>query len=130
MSLDLLDTRTESALRSLCADPPASPEALRLSIDAYLEAVRTAGARDPFVDQETAEWVHRGCVALLTLWPDLNPRHRALVTGACRYFVQTDDGEDDLGSLVGFDDDAEVVTHVLRQLDRVDLMPPAPGSTP
>jgi hypothetical protein len=37
------------------------------------------------------------------------------------YFVMRDDGEDDLHSPIGFDDDARVVNAVLDALGRSDL---------
>ena len=45
-----------------------------------------------------------------------NPTQRALVSDAIRYFVQTNDEEDDLRSPVGFEDDTEVVEAVLRRI--------------
>jgi uncharacterized membrane protein YkvA (DUF1232 family) len=46
--------------------------------------------------------------------------HR-LVHAAVRYFVMEEDAESDMDSLIGFDDDAEIVTEVAEALDRPDL---------
>ena len=47
--------------------------------------------------------------------------HRS-VQVAVRYFVESDDADDDLTSPYGFDDDAEVFNGVARRLGRADLV--------
>ena len=70
-----------------------------------------------------AECIGRSCVALLdALRPDTPEESRRLVQLACRYLVETEDGKDDLGSVFGFDDDAEVLNAVVMKLGRPDLV--------
>ena len=70
-----------------------------------------------------AEYIGRACFALLdSLGPDTPEESRRLTQLACRYFVETEDGEGDLGSVFGFDDDAEVLNAVVLKLDRPELV--------
>ena len=47
---------------------------------------------------------------------------RALLRGAITYFAQREDDEDDLDSVIGFDDDARVLSAVAEALGRPDLI--------
>lgn len=107
-----------SALRD--TDPRPTPE-LRALVQAHLAATRTASAASPWVDLEGAEQVAAACLALLDATDDLSPEHRSWVQAACLYFAESDDGEADFDSIVGFDDDAEIVNHVCDRVGRTDL---------
>ena len=47
---------------------------------------------------------------------DTPDAERLAIQAAVRYFVLEDDAESDLNSVIGLDDDAEVVNAVLRHL--------------
>ena len=46
---------------------------------------------------------------------------RRLIVGAARYFAQSEDVEADTASVMGFDDDMEVLNYVLLAIGRADL---------
>lgn len=70
-----------------------------------------------------AECIGVSCFVLLnTLRPDTPEESRRLIQVACRYFVETEDGEGDLESVFGFDDDAEVLNAVVMKVGRSDLV--------
>jgi hypothetical protein len=60
--------------------------------------------------------------ALLELYPDLAPRHRALAVGAARYFLDEADEQHDLAEPTGLDDDVAVFNWVVRTIGRNDLV--------
>lgn len=96
----------------LCEREPLPVEALEAAVAQHLDAIRAAAVDSPFVDLETAEEVAALCQALLPRLPLLDRQRRKLVQAACLYFAEAHDGEDDLHSVIGFDDDFEVVRHV------------------
>lgn len=105
-------------VEGLRAGPARAEHELRLQVEDHLALVRLAAANDPFVDLDQAERVTAGCRALLDRWPHLDPAARALIQAACLYFADSRDHEDDLASIVGFDDDLEVLHHVMEILRR------------
>jgi hypothetical protein len=76
-----------------------------------LDQVRGAALTSAFVDLATAERVAGGWLELLAAYDTLPNDHRRWVSAGCRYFAEVQDGEADL---VGFDDDLEVLEHVLH----------------
>lgn len=61
------------------------------------------------------------CCALLDAWEQAPEPDQRAIQAACLYYVHLDDEEDDFSSVVGFDDDAEVLNHVANRLGRADL---------
>lgn len=110
-----LSTALARRLAELRATAPSASD-LRAAVTAHLALARARAAADPFVDLDRAEQVAAACLALLDAWPRLDDDGRSWLAAACLYFADTDDAEDDFTSLVGFDDDAEVVNHVAARL--------------
>lgn len=90
----------------------------------HARAAEAAASRDAMVDLDLARSLERACLDLLTRWPALSDPERHLVQAAVRYYVHQDDDEDDFTSIVGFDDDLEVVRFVAHTLGMPD---PTPG---
>ncbi|WP_214370455.1 hypothetical protein [Pseudonocardia sp. H11422] len=93
-----------------------TPEALIAQLERHLAEVRRAADDNEFVDVAQAEHLHLQLRRAVTGWADLDDGQRAILSEAVRYFVQTDDEENDLHSPIGFDDDAEMVEAALRRL--------------
>lgn len=109
----LSDTR--EVVSRLLDEPLRDPEALRTDLLRYARRFRALDERS-LADLRVAEALQRGCGDLLDRWPSLDPRGRRLAQVAVRYFVMEDDGDDDLDSPFGFDDDLEVYNAVAEAL--------------
>lgn len=103
------------------APPPASQQ--HAAIDAYLQTLPEALSRNEFLDVPLAEDIGRAARELLAATAQSSAEDRALVAAAIAYFVDPDDAEHDLESLLGFDDDAQVLAAVIRLLG-VAVTPP------
>jgi hypothetical protein len=108
-------------LRRLRSLPLGDPSDLRQAVDGHLATAERAAADSAFVDVGLARHIAGACHALLDSWPTLAPANRQLVQAACRYFADPDDDEDDFDSIIGFEDDAELLNHVVAALGRDDL---------
>ena len=108
-------------LQALRQAPPQTPDELRRLVTAHRKRAEVAASTDPFVDLARATQVADACLALLDALPGLPDDDRSWVVAACLYFVDEDDEEDDFSSIVGFDDDAEVVNHVAGRLGLTHL---------
>ena len=95
---------------------------LRAIVLGHLQAAESAAQTSPFVDLERATGVGQCCLALLNGWSELSEVERHWVQAGCVYFAEADDDEDDFESIVGFDDDAEVLNHIAAQLGRAELL--------
>ena len=109
----LSDTRP--LVRRLLSEPLRDPETLCADLAAYSARI---GAVDPLsiADQALGAALARGCAAMLARWPELDGRGRHLAQAALLYFVLETDGDDDLESPFGFDDDLEVFNAVAKAL--------------
>lgn len=73
--------------------------------------------RDADVDPKLAGALADASLKLLSTLNEATPdTTRRLVQAAVRYFVIEDDADSDLDSILGLDDDAEVLNAVLRHL--------------
>jgi uncharacterized membrane protein YkvA (DUF1232 family) len=107
---------------AMCTDATASDlHAMGPEIDRYEEHARTMSDAGRLVDVETAAAVAASLRHMLAATSDYTPSQRALLRGAIAYFVQDDDDELDLDSVIGFDDDARIVSAVAEALGRPDL---------
>ena len=108
------------ALHELAPAPPRPVAALRAAVAAHHRAIAEAAAASPFVDGSRAAAVAAACDALLDAWPSLSAEHQRLVQAACVYFANPDDDEGDFASIIGFEDDVEVIRYVSQAIGRPD----------
>ena len=104
-----LSGSTAMAYSRCISDSARSIAVLEVASRTYMDHLEGRSADSEFLDLATARRVAVGCQALMTRLGD-NPsigQHLA-VQAAVDYFILEDDGEDD-DSIVGFDDDLEVV---------------------
>lgn len=103
--------------------PTAAEElpGLRLRAQTYLAWAREQAGSSATVDLEMATAIATALTALLDEPDQYDAEDRALLHGATSYFVDADDGANDLTDVVGFDDDARVLNAVLDALGRKDL---------
>ncbi|MEA3337417.1 MAG: hypothetical protein U9R25_16075 [Chloroflexota bacterium] len=87
----------------------------------HLADCRRALRANEFLDINLAEKIAEVLTSLLAGYGELPAEHQALIVGATRYFVAAGDAESDLTSVLGWDDDAQVLNHVLDVIGRQDL---------
>ena len=99
------------------------PRRLADQVKGYRNLVVATAQDDPWINVDRVQALVRSLIELLKGLkrggPDFD--HRA-VQAACRYFVVEEDGDDDMESEDGFDDDVEVMNAVATALDREDLV--------
>ena len=92
-----------------------SPAGLREQLPHYLQAIeRAASHGGPPLAVGTT--IARDCEALLDAWDRLDEAGQRLARAAVEYFLLCRDGDDDLATPEGLDDDAAVVSTVRRHL--------------
>jgi hypothetical protein len=113
---------TNRVFAPLCEALPA-PEAaqLKAAVAAHLEEVHRAVKPEAFLDLGLAVRMAAILDELLDHYASYAEPQQKLMVGAARYFAQTTDVEADTASVMGFDDDMEVLNHVLLALGRPDL---------
>lgn len=76
----------------------------------HLATCAAESTDNEFLDLATAEATGNALLALATALDDAGwtDAARAIWLAAARYFVETDDGDHDFHSVIGFEDDAEV----------------------
>lgn len=107
----------------LLGEDPLPVEQLRQDLRAHLATVQEAAKINPHLEPRLAHRLVEVCHALLDEAASQGTDDpRRLVQAAVRYFVEDDDSEHDLTSVVGLVDDAEVCNAVARALGRGDLV--------
>lgn len=100
----LSDTR--AAVAALASRPVPPLAQLADAVRAYGDEIRAA--TDPRTDRPTGTRLAADLVALLRRADERGGDARAIAAIAAWYFLDRADGEDDLASPFGFDDDVEV----------------------
>lgn len=117
-----LEPRLERVFNPLCAVLSENQaRALIGEIQSHLHVIRSTLARNEFLDVALAEQIALALQTVLRDYAKHSQTHRAFIVGAARYFVLSHDAEEDLRSLLGFDDDATVLNFVLDAIGRPEL---------
>ena len=93
-----------------------SPDAMREQIPHYVAAIERAAASGYGPPLSVGKAIAADCEALLDAWDRLDDNGQRLVRAAVEYFLLSRDGDDDLATPEGLDDDAEVVKVVRQHL--------------
>ena len=101
-------------------------EALRRSVDRYLETIIEAARTRTHLDTKLAAAIASSCHGLIDELPTASALDARRIVAAVEYFLLPRDGEDDLAYIDGLDDDAMVVTAVASALGRSELFVPVP----
>lgn len=105
----------------LKVEPPQGPEQLVAIVNEHLDQARAAAATSGFVDLALGEQIGAGCLELIRRCTGTTADRWATLQAAVLYFALSEDGDDDLTSMTGFDDDAEVFNVVTAALGEPDL---------
>ena len=99
------------------------PKVLAGEVKGYFNLVKATGETSEVVAVDKAKNLATSLMGLLKeLTQDGPIEHHQAVQTACRYFTAEYDGDDDMESEDGFDDDIEVMNAVASALDREDLV--------
>lgn len=113
----LSDSR--AVVSTLLWEPLFRPSELRAQIDRYRAEIENAG---PLADHALGLQLADNAKALLDAVRDRCDLDQRLAQIAVRYFVLGDDGDDDLMSPFGFDDDVEVFNAVVERIGLRELL--------
>jgi uncharacterized membrane protein YkvA (DUF1232 family) len=107
---------------TLCAEELRPVHELFKEVRDYQQTIKQRSQwRDADVDPTLANTLAEASLRLLGTLKDASPEStRRLVQAAVRYFVIEEDADSDLDSILGLDDDAEVLNAVLRKLGHAD----------
>ncbi len=114
--VDGLLSDTRGIVRLLLDEPKLPLDMLQREVLGYRSAIEASRS----ADQELGLALVDGATRLLS--SATCPQSHQLVQVAVRYFVMDDDGDDDLASPFGFDDDVEVFNAVAHELNRPELV--------
>ncbi len=111
--------RGTAAVMQECLDGYSSIEAdPRGAVEAHLVSLLEAGRENEFLDMAQAERLTTRSLALLDRLQDGMPNvERKLILAAVYYFIVDEDGESDTESVLGLDDDEQVLDVVEKVLE-------------
>ena len=94
---------------------------LLLRANQHVEQARQAHSRNPYINARMAEAIGKTIEAIATNWDSLLPDSQYWFRGAIQYFIHSDDSEPDFASIIGFDDDVEVLNSCLQLAGKREL---------
>lgn len=89
---------------------------LKEEVAKALQGLEQQRAENQFLDFGKAEALAEVCNMLLDHYSEFSAAEKALVIGAVRYFAISEDPLPEEHFATGFDDDIQVMNHVLEQL--------------
>jgi uncharacterized membrane protein YkvA (DUF1232 family) len=119
--LDDLPEQAREIFARLGKGPLWSVDRLRAAVVKHTEDTRKAAASNEFLDASLAEQIARRLQRLLKDYDDRPGHERAVIQAVVRYFVLKEDAENDLDSVLGFEDDAKVLNACLDHLSAPEL---------
>jgi hypothetical protein len=127
-ALGALDADTADVLRGFLAEPLMSADLLSEQARVYFKQVEAIANDGEVIDLELVADAAVRCERLLAeVDDDMPEEERRLIQAAVRYFVNEEDADADLESLIGFDDDGAVVEAVAIALDMQHVLDTASG---
>lgn len=112
-----LPLETKAAYQRYLKLPLAGRAVLTKRVENYLETVGSESGQNEFLDVELA---HRIGASLLKLIPECHDIHLPHIQAATLYFIENDDAAPDLGTVLGFEDDAKVLNAVCGLVGRLE----------
>ena len=123
MDFSQFEPTTRRIAEQLFEESLVPAQVLSDELEQYVETLGTNASNAEFVDDGLAEQITALCWKLLTALPaDPDERQHRLTQLAINYFVLAEDGHDDKHSMIGFDDDLEVVAAVVRELGHTEWL--------
>jgi hypothetical protein len=122
---DLVEALPEQARAPFIASWPDAPdevEHLRSRISGHAVATHGAASRNDAVDLSLSLRIAGRLREAVDDWNALTTAQRSAVQAAIGYYALSADADDDLHTLMGFEDDAAVANIVLAWIGRDDLV--------
>ena len=117
MQFAQLDPNTRRIAEQLAGEALVSVQVLSDELQQYVEELDAHSSNAGFFDHDVARRIAALCWKLLDALPaEPDERQHRLTQLAVNYFVLAEDAQDDNHSLVGFEDDLQVVTAVIHEL--------------
>lgn len=117
--LNRLSPKPASIIAHLLEYPVVdSPQTLIELLDRYQDRLAQALSSNEFLDLQTAQAIDVCLRDLLERWNQFPSQQQILIGAATRYFVEEEDAESDTRSILGLDDDLEVVNAVLTLINQ------------
>jgi hypothetical protein len=85
-------------------------------VNEYVEFAKQSLSQNEFIDIASAEKLAETSHFLISQFDNFTEEQKSLAVASIYYFVETDDEEHDFDSILGFDDDIEVMNRVLNYL--------------
>ncbi len=123
MQFPQLEPKTRRVAEQLAGEALVSVPVLSDELQQYVEQLEHHSSNGGFFDHDTAGRIAALCWKLLDALPaEPDERQHQLTQLAINYFVLEEDAQDDNYSLAGFEDDLQVVTAVIHELDLGHLL--------
>ena len=117
-----LPPKLSSIFKGYCqAYPNDKLNALLENITAHVQELEFALSRNEFLDIATARRIAEVLEILISGYDQYSTEQQAMIAGATQYFIQEQDVEPDTKSILGLDDDVQVINYVLDKIDRSEL---------
>ena len=118
----MLDPEIDRTFAKLCVDVEhALLSSLAKDVEQHVARAREALAVNEFLDVAMADKLASLLVGLINKIEKYPREKQKLIVGAARYFIRSQDAQDDMRSLLGFDDDLAVVNYVLIELGHPEM---------
>ena len=115
--LPKVPTNVRTTFKNMCGQITSDElSELGVLLEQAIEKTRDLSVNSARIDIRLAEEIASRCRLLLDHYQEFSEEEQVLVVGAVRYFVVDDDPFSDDTFASGFDDDAQVVNHVLEHL--------------
>ena len=105
-------------LRETISDEAA--QALQMELFDYMGRVEKEKAEDPMVNLRLAREIAQVSSYLLEHYKDFGDKQKSLIVAGVRYFISDGDGVADFEFASGLIDDAQVMNHVLEEVEVAD----------
>lgn len=123
MQMSQFEPRTRRIAEQLAGEALVSVHVLTDELRQYVDELKTHPSNGGFFDHDVAKRVATLCWKLLHALPDEpDERQHRLTQLAINYFVLAEDAQDDNHSMAGFEDDLQVVTAIIHELDLGHLL--------
>ena len=117
--LAAIDPDAGELIRAYLDEPLVAPESLSDQMRIYFKQIEAAADHGQEVDLELLTELAVRCERLLDEIDERMPEeHQRLIQAAVRYFIDADDSDGDVDSLIGLDDDVAVIEAVALAIDR------------